>query len=132
MNRQIKNAGLWTLTLMIGVFFATQSWADEEISIDCAKAMGIAETRYCAAESYRMADEGLNHAWQTFTKDLEPQFKQSLVEAQQTWVLFRNLNCDAETFLSRGGTGYIGFYDNCLERMTRHRTEELRTILEPN
>ena len=74
----------------------------------------------------------MNHTWQTFTNGLEPNFKKFLTEAQRAWITFRDRNCDAETFLSRGGTGYISFYDRCLERMTRHRTEELRALLELN
>ncbi|MBF0401572.1 MAG: DUF1311 domain-containing protein [Magnetococcales bacterium] len=110
----------------------TQARADANIAIDCAKPMGTVEEKYCTGEAYRAADADLNQSWATFTSGLEPGFKQALIEAQRAWVTYRDRNCDAETFLARGGTGYISFYNLCLERMTRQRTEVLRTLLEPN
>jgi uncharacterized protein YecT (DUF1311 family) len=123
---------VWLLFFTSWLLFTAPLLANEEISIDCAKAMGAVELKYCAAQAYRLADEDLNHVWNSFSKDLPAEYKRELVEAQRAWVKFRDSNCNAETFLSRGGTGYIYYYDYCLERMTRYRTEELRNLLEEN
>ena len=132
MNQQSKKVE-WLVPLFIStVLFAMQAMADEEISINCSEPKGTTEFKYCAGEAYRYADEDLNDTWKTFTSGLDPAFKKSLTEAQRAWITFRDRHCEAETFQSLGGTAYTAYYDNCLERMTRQRTEELRTLLEPN
>ncbi|MBF0371724.1 MAG: DUF1311 domain-containing protein [Magnetococcales bacterium] len=132
MKRRIENVRRWMPVLLMVLVLPAQSLADEEISIDCAKAMGMVELKYCSGEAYRLADEDLNSMWKSVTAGLEKNFKRTLIEAQRAWITFRDRNCEAETFHSQGTTGYMVNYDVCLERMTRHRTEELRTLLEAN
>ncbi|MBF0187911.1 MAG: DUF1311 domain-containing protein [Magnetococcales bacterium] len=122
------------MSVAIGLCLALPSLlrADPPVRIDCEKAYNTVEMKYCAGEALKRADEDLNSSWVLLTRDLDPGFKQSLVAAQRAWITFRDRNCEAETYLSRGGTGYTLFYDICLERMTRQRTEALRTLLEEN
>ncbi|MBF0194538.1 MAG: DUF1311 domain-containing protein [Magnetococcales bacterium] len=124
---------LWLAAIFVALIFPLQvSVANQNSSVDCSNALATADLQYCAAQLYRYADEDLNHTWKTFTENLEPNFKRSLIQAQQDWIKFRDSHCDATTFRSRGGTAYMIFYDECLEKMTRQRTEQLRNILEPN
>ncbi|NJK74016.1 MAG: DUF1311 domain-containing protein [Microcoleus sp. SU_5_6] len=41
----------------------------------------------------------------------------------------RDKSCEAEVEGNRGGTGYSGFLNECLERKTKQRTAELENYL---
>ncbi|PSB50755.1 hypothetical protein C7B67_13280, partial [filamentous cyanobacterium Phorm 6] len=48
---------------------------------------------------------------------------------QLGWIKLRDNNCEFETYRSRRGTGYRGFLNECLDRMTKARTTELENYL---
>jgi uncharacterized protein YecT (DUF1311 family) len=63
------------------------------------------------------------------TSKLSREERSLLTEAQQGWIKLRDKNCEFEVYRSRGGTGYQGFLNECLERMTKQRTGELEKYL---
>lgn len=52
-----------------------------------------------------------------------------LAEAQLGWIQLRDKTCEFEVYQNRGGTGYEGFLNECLDRMTKARTAELEQYL---
>ena len=45
------------------------------------------------------------------------------------WIKVRDKTCEFEVYQNRGGTGYRGFLNECLDRMTKVRTAELENYL---
>jgi uncharacterized protein YecT (DUF1311 family) len=56
----------------------------------------------------------------------------ALRDAQRAWITFRDAACRAEGYVYFGGSMRLQVVALCLERMTRARTEELRSIAEPH
>ena len=97
--------------------------------IDCSKAQSTPEVKYCSQLSYQGADRQLNQVYQQVILSVKGEPKQLLISAQQAWIKFRDNNCDFETYLNRGGTGYEIFRNGCLERLTNQRTKDLQDYL---
>ncbi len=99
--------------------------ASSQPKINCANPGSNVEYKECAYRAYQASDKQLNRVYQPIFTKLKGTEKQRLVEAQSSWIKFRDANCDFEVYQNRGGTGYGGFLSNCLERMTKARTAEL-------
>ena len=97
--------------------------------IDCKKALTTPEMKYCSQQSYQAADRQLNQVYQKVISNLNGEQKEILTAAQQTWIKFRDRNCDFEVYGNRGGTGYEIFRNGCLERLTTQRTKDLQNYL---
>jgi len=99
---------------------------------------------YCAGLAYDSADGDLNLAW-GMARDMAKAMDVDaatyggaqdnfdiLLDAQRKWIAFRDAACSAEALIARGGTIQNQLYMNCLERLTRQRTEDLRYFAETN
>lgn len=125
--------------LYLTVFLALPAAAQE---IDCNNAMNQMEMNFCAAQQYGYADEDLNLAYQlaiTQAREMDQYIsagevpaEDMLRQAQRAWITFRDLACDLESTLARGGSMQPLIYYSCLERETRMRTESLRYFGEVN
>lgn len=100
--------------------------------VDCRNANSTVEINYCAGESYKAADRRLNDVYRRLSSKLRGEQRSQLIDAQQTWIQYRDRNCSFETFSSRRGTGHSTFLMGCLERMTKQRTDDFeRFTTEP-
>lgn len=88
------------------------------------------EVRQCIRLRYEAADQRLNQVYQQIIPTLSSEERALLVEAQRGWIQFRDNNCQFEVYRNRAGTGYRGFLNECLERMTKQRTAELENDLQ--
>jgi uncharacterized protein YecT (DUF1311 family) len=110
--------------------------------VDCNNAMTQMDMNFCAAQSYGYADEDLNLAYQLaraqakqmdeYLQEGEVPAATMLRDAQRAWITFRDLACEVESTLVRGGSMQPLIYYSCLERETRNRTESLRYFGETN
>jgi uncharacterized protein YecT (DUF1311 family) len=98
-------------------------------TINCSKATATPEVKFCSQQSYQAADKKLNQVYQEVTSSLSSEPKQLLISGQQSWIKFRDNNCNFEVYNSRGGTGYEIFRNGCLERLTKQRTKDLQDYL---
>ncbi|MBD2606802.1 DUF1311 domain-containing protein [Scytonema hofmannii FACHB-248] len=98
-------------------------------TINCSKATATTEVKFCSQQSYQAADRKLNQVYQQVTSTLSSEPKQLLITGQQSWIKFRDNNCNFEVYNSRGTTGYEIFRNGCLERLTKQRTKDLRDYL---
>ncbi|MEG4146329.1 lysozyme inhibitor LprI family protein [Microcoleus sp. Pol12B5] len=89
------------------------------------------EIQRCLRLNYEAADRRLNEVYKQLTSKLSREERSILSEAQQEWIKLRDKNCEFEVYQNRGGTGYRGFLNECLERMTKQRTGELEKYLKP-
>ncbi|MEG4230576.1 lysozyme inhibitor LprI family protein [Microcoleus sp. Pol11C3] len=97
--------------------------------INCDRPQGDAQVRTCIRLSYEASDKRLNEVYKELTSSLSDEERSLLTEAQLGWIKLRDKTCEFEVYKSRGGTGYGGFLNECLERMTKQRTAELEKYL---
>lgn len=87
------------------------------------------EINRCLRLNYEAADRKLNKVYQQLMSTLNRQERSRLIKAERQWIKSRDRECDREVSINRGGTGYSGFLNQCLERKTRQRTAELESML---
>lgn len=131
-----------SLASLFLVFGLTNGYSADEPQINCADPYTQYEMNYCAQKAYEYADEDLNSDYQQaraamieIDEYLQPELfgaKQALLDAQRAWIKYRDLACSAERFIVRGGSMEGLIMGNCLERLTRQRSEDLRFIFEMN
>lgn len=125
---------------LVALLLMTSPLSAQEV--DCNNAMTQMDMNFCAAQSYGYADEDLNLAYQLaraqakqmdeYLQEGEVPSATMLRDAQRAWITFRDLACDVESTLVRGGSMQPLIYYSCLERETRNRTESLRYFGETN
>ncbi|MEG3839091.1 lysozyme inhibitor LprI family protein [Microcoleus sp. herbarium14] len=98
--------------------------------INCDRPQGDVEVRTCIRFRYEAADKRLNEVYQQLIGKLSKEEKALLAEAQLGWIKQRDNTCELEVYRNRGGTGYRGFLNECLERSTKQRTAELEKYLQ--
>ncbi len=96
----------------------------------------------CAAQDYAIADEDLNLAYQLARNHAQgmDQYLNSgdrpaveiLRDAQRAWIAYRDMACETESLLARGGSMQPLLFTSCAARLTRLRTEDLRYFGEVN
>lgn len=96
----------------------------------------------CAQRAWKAADGDLALAYGlalAFMKQRDDDLQSNLSggvnalrAAQRAWLSFRDANCKWHGFAVRGGSMEPMVVANCLEKMTRDRTEELRDMTEEN
>lgn len=92
---------------------------------------------YCAHQDYLVADAELNEVYGQVraylsAAETRPDGKteaEVLRDAQRAWIPFRDLACDLEGGLFRGGSMEPFIVSSCLTRLTRDRTRDLRFLL---
>jgi uncharacterized protein YecT (DUF1311 family) len=92
---------------------------------NCNNAQTNLEIKECIRLRYEAADRRLNDVYKQLVAKLSREERSLLAEAQKGWIQWKENNCDFEVYGSRMGTGYRGFLNECLERMTKQRTAEL-------
>ena len=94
-------------------------------AVDCSDAKTLIEAKECFIRDYEEADRELNEVYQQVISGLEGESKQRLIRAEQTWIKYRDANCDYRSGMW-GGVQRVAFKYSCLARMTRDRTKELQ------
>ena len=100
-----------------------------------AQGCGAAQTQTamnaCANDALVKADAALNAAYAQVTRRLrpDPTAAQRLVAAQKAWIAFRDGECAFEASGVEGGSVHPFIEAQCLEGITRRRTEEIRSFL---
>ena len=96
---------------------------------NCSNPQSNVEYKECARLRYQAADRRLNDVYRQLVAKLNRQQRSVLYQEQIKWIKSRDKNCQSEVYGNRGGTGYQGFLNECLERKTRQRTAELENYL---
>lgn len=111
------------------IIFARSGQSVIAQQINCDRPQGDVEVRACIRLRYELADERLNDVYKQLIAKLSKEEKALLAEAQLGWIKVRDNTCELEVYRNRGGTGYRGFLNECLERSTKQRTAELEKYL---
>jgi uncharacterized protein YecT (DUF1311 family) len=115
-------------SIVLCFLIASRTPAQSEQAHDpCVDGQTTVEMRECAGKEYKRADAELNAAYKKLMATLSDRGHQAALKAaQQSWLKYRDANCEFEAFLNRGGTIYPVIYTSCLTTMTGARTKELR------
>ena len=85
----------------------------------------------CSSKKLAEADASLNKTYRELIAKLgDKKWELKLRIAQQTWIKYRDANCDFVMELSGGGSASTFEYNFCLADMTTARTKELRETLD--
>ncbi|WP_206614734.1 lysozyme inhibitor LprI family protein [Paenirhodobacter populi] len=96
---------------------------------DCSNATQQVEMNACAAAAYTQADEALNAIYKQAVAAAKGQGDDGpklLLAAQRAWIAYRDAACAAEVAPYAGGSIQPLVQAQCLERLTRARSEDLR------
>ena len=129
-----KSRSLFWSIAILAIFGTTSVFAQSGRSviaqqINCDRPQGDVEVRTCIRFRYEAEDKRLNEIYKQLISNLSKEERSLLSEAQLEWIKVRDKTCEFEVYQNRGGTGYQGFLNECLERMTKQRTAELQRYL---
>jgi len=116
--------------LIFGSYGLGISQVAQAQEVNCDNPSSTYEINECAGRAYKEADRKLNEVYRQLRSLVKGAERQELVNAQQSWISFRDKNCGFATYRSRGGTGYSGFLSDCLTRVTDQRTTELQQYIQ--
>lgn len=87
----------------------------------CTNAQTQSEINACAEAEYQAADAELNQVYQALVSQLPESDRAMLTTAEESWIAYRDSNCDFEQSLFAGGSIQPSVYYSCLTRMTNER-----------
>lgn len=102
--------------------------------INCKTAATTPEINECAQIKLQAVEKKLNETYRRVLKSLDrpdedsesfTQIKKSLVEAQKSWVVFRDKDCDAVYTLHASGTIRTVMSISCMQRHAEKRIKDL-------
>ncbi|MFN3863366.1 MAG: lysozyme inhibitor LprI family protein [Erythrobacter sp.] len=111
---------------------------------NCADPQFQQEMNWCAGQEFAAADAALNAQWaataevmkardaewaELGSSDRRPGFFNSLREAQRAWLRYREAQCRADGYTARMGSLEPLLAATCKTRLTRLRTEELKSLI---
>ena len=95
------------------------------IAIGSAAAQSQLELNAQAAGDLRKSDEQLNAVYDKLRAKISDAGKKSLQTAQQSWLRFRDQECEFETMGTVGGSIHSMIVAICLTRLTDQRIKDL-------
>ena len=110
------------------LFLGQSAFGQASVPDACKDAKTQLEMNVCLAGAYGDADRDLNAFYAAVKSKLHAAAVAKLQEVQRAWIRYRDLNCDAEAGLYKGGSIQPAVRSGCLERVTRERIAELHTI----
>ena len=118
------------LLLGIGLGVHTLCFAQHMNATDspCQEPSTTVEEFSCFSKALTKTDTALNEYYRRIQTLETGEDLANLKTAQRLWIQFRDANCKAEYDLYAGGTAGPIVKLACIEAMTRHRTEELKTM----
>ncbi|WP_206185451.1 lysozyme inhibitor LprI family protein [Sphingosinicella sp. CPCC 101087] len=109
---------------------------------NCDDPQTQAEMNLCASTDFERADDALNRLWPEVIEavrradmafgpaaDGRVSGETRLREAQRAWITFRDAHCIAVGYGARGGSLEPMLFNGCRARVTRERTDQLRSDL---
>jgi uncharacterized protein YecT (DUF1311 family) len=78
-----------------------------------------------AKVEFKKADKELNELYNSILNLLNDEDKEKFIDAQNAWIKYRDLHCDAATSRAKGGSAYYLFKFSCLKELTKQRITAL-------
>jgi uncharacterized protein YecT (DUF1311 family) len=112
-----------TAAILSGGFLAAQRLAAGQTQAQ------LDEQAYAA---FHAADQQLNVVYKRVSVGLGPATKQKLIASERAWVVFRDAEANFEASAqAEGGSLYDTYFDQTRADLTRHRIEQLDSVLAP-
>ena len=99
------------------------------IAVGSAAAQSHMELNAQAAGDMRKSDERLNVVYNKLRAKISDAGKKNLQTAQQSWLRFRDQECEFETMGTVGGSIHSMIVAICLTRLTDQRIKDLEAQL---
>jgi uncharacterized protein YecT (DUF1311 family) len=124
------------LAAILAALFCAAAHAQTPNPVDCANATSTAEMNYCVDREYQTADAELNEVYQMVLRSIREgggeapydpvSWEAALVEAQRTWIAFRDADCKGLVPMEwTGGSGTTVAVLGCMIELTKERTRAL-------
>ena len=102
---------------------------------NCADPQTQTDMTICAGEHFEKADARLNKVWSELrrARGTSADDKESftvVLEAQRTWLAYRDAQCKAEGYEAHGGTMEPMLVADCKARLTDERAKSLQEMLD--
>lgn len=97
----------------------------DDIDLDCTHPTATIELDLCADREAEAVDRELNLTYRRISAGLDAQARALLLAAQRAWIAYRDKQCNYETARAEG-SGHNVAHLNCLMRVTKARTRELK------
>ncbi len=107
----------------------TAASAVAALAISSAAAQSQMELNAQAAADLRKSDEQLNAVYNKLRAKISDAGKKKLQVAQQSWLQFRDQECEFETMGTVGGSIHSMIVAICLTRLTDQRVKDLEAQL---
>ncbi|MEA2812913.1 MAG: hypothetical protein QOE02_3494 [Rhodospirillaceae bacterium] len=107
----------------------TAASAVAALAISSAAAQSQMELNAQAAADLRKSDEQLNAVYNKLRAKISDAGKKNLQVAQQSWLHFRDQECEFETMGTVGGSIHSMIVAICLARLTDQRVKDLEAQL---
>ncbi|MHB0951798.1 MAG: lysozyme inhibitor LprI family protein [Allorhizobium sp.] len=134
--------GAGAILAVITLFVSAPAHAEDEPDIDCSTVKAEASPQvvltYCASRAFEEAEAVLSEQLEKtkailagWDDNLEPSVRgaeEALLQAQASWLVYRDQHCRAGAFFVRGGSMERMVVYQCMADATRKRTEELRFL----
>ncbi|MCX8959575.1 lysozyme inhibitor LprI family protein [Erwinia psidii] len=82
--------------------------------------------RACYADEIDSQEKRLNLNYRNYLSLISPDIKKNFVNAQRTWVKYRDENCQAFQSQEVGGTLSLVVGDSCYLKMTTERADDFQ------
>lgn len=99
------------------------------LAAGAAAAQSQMELNQQAAADLRKSDERLNVVYRALRAKISDAGKAKLQAAQQSWLQFRDRECEFETMATVGGSIHSMIVAGCLTRLTDQRIKDLEAQL---
>lgn len=99
------------------------------LAVGSAAAQSQMELNARAAADLRKSDQQLNAVYNKLRAKISDAGKKSLQTAQQSWLRFRDQECEFETMGTVGGSIHSMIVAVCLTRLTDQRIKDLEAQL---
>jgi uncharacterized protein YecT (DUF1311 family) len=93
----------------------------------CRDEPATVEMFNCFAHARERADHDLNEFYEQVRTKLPDEFPE-LQKAERLWIQFRDMTCNTERDFYKGGTAAPVVYQACMEKETRMRLKDLKTM----
>ncbi|MFZ2266821.1 MAG: lysozyme inhibitor LprI family protein [Azonexus sp.] len=122
-----------SLLFTLGLLACSASFAQD--ADPCLTQRNTGEMDECGKQTLARKDKELNAAYQALLKQLvadDPrdaadfaETRKLLLDAQRTWIKFRDADCKGKLVLYAGGSMRGSVYFRCMTEHTEQRTKEL-------
>ena len=94
----------------------------------CGNVLNQEKLITCLGDEYSNVDKNLNITYTKLRKSISNSGSEKLKEAQKSWLIFRDKDCEFQASAAEGGQAYQPLYISCQIEKTTTRTDELKNV----